>query len=307
MNAPAIQEATHADTSIAVFEPDTLIKLHKIGEMMAAGKSTVPRHLQGNAADCTAVAMQAYQWGMNPFAVAQKTHLVNSVLGYEAQLVVAVLNNRAPITGRLNYRWEGDWSNVNGKTDKSEARACIVSATMAGENEPRELRVSMAQVGVRNSPLWVDDPRQQLAYLAAKRWCRLHCPDVLLGVYTPDELQEFIPAREQASPTSASAIVRDEQHAEDAVIIEGQQAPQDDEPAFDVDAAVSHFTQQIADAQTLAELKKLELPIATTLADYQDAMQSVVAMYNARGTQLREAMKQKKDADAAEYREQSGG
>lgn len=35
-----------------------------------------------------------------------------------------------------------------------------------------------------------DDPRQQLAYLAVKRWSRLYCPDVILGVYTPDELEE---------------------------------------------------------------------------------------------------------------------
>lgn len=49
----------------------------------------------------------------------------------------------------------------------------------------------MAQVGeVRNSPLWVADPRQQLAYLATKRWARLHAPDVMLGVYSVDELQD---------------------------------------------------------------------------------------------------------------------
>lgn len=43
---------------------------------------------------------------------------------------------------------------------------------------------------MRNSPLWATDPRQQLAYLAVKRWSRLYAPDVILGVYTPDELDE---------------------------------------------------------------------------------------------------------------------
>jgi hypothetical protein len=37
--------------------------------------------------------MQAAQWGMNPFAVAQKTHVVNGTLGYEAQLVNAVVSS----------------------------------------------------------------------------------------------------------------------------------------------------------------------------------------------------------------------
>jgi hypothetical protein len=50
-----------------------------------------------------------------PFAVAQKTHQINGVLGYEAQLVNAVITNRAPITGRLNFEWYGDWAKINGK------------------------------------------------------------------------------------------------------------------------------------------------------------------------------------------------
>ncbi|EGO1998012.1 recombinase RecT, partial [Salmonella enterica] len=40
----------------------------------------IPAHLAGKPADCMAIVMQAMQWGMNPYAVAQKTHLVNGVL-----------------------------------------------------------------------------------------------------------------------------------------------------------------------------------------------------------------------------------
>ena len=39
---------------------------------MAQSVQTLPKHLAGKPADCMAVAMQAAQWGMNPFAVAQK-------------------------------------------------------------------------------------------------------------------------------------------------------------------------------------------------------------------------------------------
>lgn len=48
----------------------------------------------------------------------------------------------------------------------------------------------LAQARTRNSTLWADDPRQQLAYLAVKRWARLYCPEVILGVYTIDELEK---------------------------------------------------------------------------------------------------------------------
>jgi hypothetical protein len=92
-----------------VFENDVIKQTTSLGELMAAGKSTMPTHLQGKPADCTAIAMQAFQWGMNPFAVAQKTHLVNGTLGYEAQLVNAVISSSTAIEGRFHYEYGGDW------------------------------------------------------------------------------------------------------------------------------------------------------------------------------------------------------
>lgn len=204
----------NTSTTAMVLDGDSMDKMLKFSRMMATSKITIPKHLQGNEGDCFAIVMQSMQWGMNPFAVAQKTHLVSGVLGYEAQLIKAVIDNRAPITGRLNYEWFGDWSKVQGKTDNSDEVGVLVSATMRGEAEPRVLRLSMAQVGaVRNSPLWVADPRQQLAYLATKRWSRLHCPDVILGVYTDDELVEpkdVTPAHTSPAPASSkTASIRD--------------------------------------------------------------------------------------------------
>lgn len=165
-------------------------KCHRLAQMMASGACTVPKHLQGNAGDCFAIVGQSLRWGMDPYAVAQKTHLVNGTLGYEAQLVIAVINNRAPIVDRLKFEYFGDWSKVKSKDDKSDDVGVTCRATFKGDDHPTELSLTMAQVGhVRNSPLWAADPRQQLAYLAAKRFSRLHCPDVILGVYTPDELE----------------------------------------------------------------------------------------------------------------------
>lgn len=174
-----------------MLEGDNMDKMLRLAEIMADGKTTVPKHLQGNLGDCMAVVMQAMNWNMNAFAVAQKTHLVNGTLGYEAQLVIAVLNSSPLLLTRLDFEWFGEWKGVNGKGDKSPDRGVRVWATVRGETQPRVLEVTMAQVGdVRNSPNWSADPRQQIGYLAAKRWGRLHAPDVILGVYTPDEPED---------------------------------------------------------------------------------------------------------------------
>ena len=244
------------NTSAMVLSGDSMDKMLKFSQMMATSKITIPKHLQGNAGDCFAIVMQAMQWGMNPFAVAQKTHLVNGILGYEAQLVNAVINSRAPITTRLNYEWFGDWSKVNGKTDNSNDIGVIVSATMKGESEPRTLSISMAQVGnVRNSPLWVNDPRQQLAYLATKRWSRLYCPDVILGVYTADEFEDAQPKDvTPKSGVSKTASIRDKVAAKKQGQVIDQEATKTTVAKED-DTVFESALQSLEQSQTIDELK----------------------------------------------------
>ncbi len=211
-NPPA--PAAGSTSSIALLMDDrSMDKLMRVADMMATAKATVPAHFRGSPGDCLAVCMQAATWGMNPFAVAQKTHLVNGTLGYEAQLVSAVINNSGAVNDRFQFEWFGPWERVVGKVKEVPSKknpaetyrklassvadedGCGVRvwATIKGEAKPRVLELLLVQAGVRNSTLWADDPKQQLAYLAQKRWARLHAPDVILGVYTPDEFEQPAP------------------------------------------------------------------------------------------------------------------
>jgi hypothetical protein len=72
---------------------------------------------------------------MNPYAVAQKTHLVNGVLGYEAQLVNAVISSSSAIVGRFHYEYGGDWERIAGqKEGRDELGLFIrVGAVLRGE------------------------------------------------------------------------------------------------------------------------------------------------------------------------------
>lgn len=215
-----------------IFNDQRWTQMMRVAEVMASGKTTVPAHLRGSVGDCMAIVMQAARWNMDPFAVAQKTHLVNGTLGYEAQLINAVVITQAPITERPRYEWFGDWSKVLGKFVEKQGRndstykapgwktedeaglGVRVYVTLIGEEEPRPLDLLLSQAQVRNSTLWSGDPRQQLAYLVIKRWARLYCPDVLLGVYSADELGEVdTPATVSASadtpaPKSRSAAIK---------------------------------------------------------------------------------------------------
>lgn len=257
--APVIADQAYSPSQIAL--DDTLFnQCHRLAQIMASGACTVPKHLQGNVGDCFAIVGQALRWGFDPYAVAQKTHLVNGTLGYEAQLIIAVINGKAPIVGRLKFDYFGDWSKVKGKDDKSDDVGVVVSATMQGDDEPTTLSLSMAQVGtVRNSPLWTADPRQQLAYLAAKRWARLHCPDVVLGLYSPDEIEPREKPKDVTPPRTKHAgttSIKDRIAAKKAPTAEVVDAEVD---CFDIEPK----RQEIAQATTLEQLNALGKDIAT--------------------------------------------
>jgi hypothetical protein len=178
-NLPQVDRGAVMGASLLLNEV-AMRQLHMLANVMAEGTSTVPKHFQGKPGDCMAVCIQAAQWNMNPYAVAQKTHIVNGSLGYEAQLVNAVIQESGLIEGRFHYEYQG----AKGRVE------CRVAARLKGEAELTWGEwLCEADVKVKNSPLWVTNPKQQLGYLQVKNWGRAFAPGAILGVYTPDELQ----------------------------------------------------------------------------------------------------------------------
>ncbi|HHQ4678311.1 TPA: RecT family recombinase [Aeromonas veronii] len=310
--APVLaNERGQANMLSLMMNMDFMASIDKMAAMMASGKATVPQHLRGNQADCFAICLQAVQWGMNPFPVAQKTHLVNGTLGYEAQLVNAVVVNSGVIKGRFDYEFFGPWERVIGKfkevqskdPDKKGAvyrvpdwsfadeKGCGVKVIAALANgQVREVELLLQQARTRNSTLWADDPKQQLAYLGVKRWARLYTPDVILGVYSVDELEEreinpdFTPtgpdggnksATENLAERAAAKRAQQQAEANKGAVIEGQaesvteQLHSEPEPvAPDVDPEIA---DQLADAL-------FKLDIAESATELRSALSVITAM-----------------------------
>ncbi len=272
ISIPEEKTASVTDSNIALFNPQYLTAINQFAQVMASGTATIPAHLRGNPADCMAIAMQAAQWQMNPFAVAQKTFIVSGVLGYEAQLVNAVISTRGPLVDRINYDWFGPWEKVIGKFDirkgdKGEYRipgwrladeegiGIRVWATLRGEDKPRELVLMLAQARTRNSTLWADDPRQQLAYLAVKRWARLYCPEVILGVYTIDELEKT--EEREINPQRGASRVSVSQLADEPAAAPVQQSA----PPVDTDDIAGGIRTAIEQAETTDQASNIRAQV----------------------------------------------
>ncbi|MFA5920081.1 MAG: RecT family recombinase [Methylococcaceae bacterium] len=203
------------DTNSVIFNPAAMQQLSAVANLMATSKITIPVHLRGNSGDCFAIALQASQWRMNPFAVAQKTHITpNGALGYEAQLISAVISANAPVTGAPEYEYIGDWDKILGKVEERKSEkggkyyvatytksdehglGIICRMTLNNESAPREMKVMMSQCYPRFSTQWATDPKMQISYVAIRKWSRMFAPGVILGVYAPDELESELPEKE---------------------------------------------------------------------------------------------------------------
>lgn len=184
--------------SAFLFDAQRMQALMDFGDMMSRAVVTVPKHLHSKPADCLAITLQSMRWRMDPFVVASKTHVVNGNLGYEAQLVVAVLKNSGAVRGRPHYEYRGE----------GQVLECRAGFIPAGEDTVVWTEwLSIAGITTKNSPLWKVNPKQQFGYLQARNWARLYAPDALLGVYTEDELT-VMPAKAPEVHMGAAEEVR---------------------------------------------------------------------------------------------------
>jgi hypothetical protein len=181
-----IAGATEISMEIGGIRFQSMTELFEMAKLMAVAEKAVPKHLRGNPGACLAVCIQALEWRMSPFSVANKSYEVNDRIAYEAQLIVGVVNARAPLKERLRYKYEGEGADMR----------CTVSGVIKGETAPLEYTSPPLSSVKKNSPLWTSDPQQQLGFYSARAWARRHCPETILGIYGDDELRDSEPMKD---------------------------------------------------------------------------------------------------------------
>lgn len=167
--------------------------LQRLSKVMAYS-SLLPDHLRhekGNAklpelpieviqSNCFRIVNQALRWQIDPFAMVDETYVVGGKLGYQGKLVAAVVNARAGLIGRLQARYSGTGDN----------RTVTISGQFAGEDQLRTIDLRLGDAKTDNQ-MWRKDPDQKLWYSGVTKWARRHCPEIVLGVLTDDDLERI--------------------------------------------------------------------------------------------------------------------
>jgi len=196
--------ATTIDMSLGGIQFKSMIELMEFAKLMAVSGCAVPPHLRGNPGACLAVCTKALRFGFDPFSLAEHSYSMTKsqkvdgswvdveTIAYDSFVIRAIIQAHARITGPLQYSYAGE----------GDARTCTVTSVPSDGSKPRSvtsptLAKIKANIGtndkgkLKGSPLWLTKPDQQLGYDTGRDYCRLYHPEILMGWYDKDELEEY--------------------------------------------------------------------------------------------------------------------
>jgi len=232
----AVAGATEVSGALGGLSFKDMGQVMEFAKLMALSGQAVPKHLRAQPGACLAISLQSLNWRMDPFAVANKSYMVNDRIAYEAQLIHAVIEQRAPIKGRIRGKVEG----------KDGTRKWLLQVETNDGDLIEYEGPELGKITVKNSPLWKSDPDQQLWYYAVRAMCRRHFPDVILGVYEKEEIEQAEGMRD-VTPKATGGFVAKAAAAK-AAAVEAVQEPEPEtvDQVDQEEEAGSHWTTDVS-------------------------------------------------------------
>lgn len=172
------------DSGLSVFDSGAFTQMMRIAEVIS-DSSTFPDDLRGfrdgdgfveypaktQIANAMRIVNAARLWDCDPFQLASMSFIIHGSLDFEGKVYAAIANVRGGLDGGLEIKYESS----------GDTLAAVVSASIGGKK--RETPITLLEARTKNA-CWKNDPRQQLFYAGCRKWVRMHCPQVMLGIVT---------------------------------------------------------------------------------------------------------------------------
>lgn len=215
--------------------PDALCKTKNGDAMVLLDRQEI-------LSNCFLVVNQAVRWGMDPFAVAQCVSVVHGKLCYEGKLIAAVLEAKLGIDLEYEITGNGDQMTVT-VTGAVDGKPVVDS-----KGKPKKIEGTVAEWKTtgQGSP-WAarGGPARMLRYRGAREWSRVHAPSLMLGVYSPDEMD----------------ALSDEGRFRRARVVDDHDDPPPPPPLITAQAAQHVTTQPAATAEDLVFVQEEDRPL----------------------------------------------
>lgn len=160
---------------------------------MAKGLSQstlVPQQFQNNPANCLIALEQSNRLNISPMAVMQNLYIVQNRPSFSSSFIIGLIN----ASGKYDMELQFDEEEKDGKpyactcwTEKDGRKVTGIKITM-----------DMAEKegwSKKNGSKWVTIPQVMLRYRAASFFARMNCPELSIGLYSKEELDDFTPIK----------------------------------------------------------------------------------------------------------------
>lgn len=196
-------------------------------------------------ADCFVVIDLAMRLGIDVYLAFQQCYVVQGQPGMGGQLVISLANRSDAINGRIHFEMTGEGASLACRAYATDDTGAEIECTVP---------LSMAAKSGWKSQLWKSNPELMLKYRSATYLVRTHCPEVLCGMPTDDELRDIVgaAATETPPPTTLSELTERLTAPEEVVVDE----PADDMP--DPEVTMAAFKTAYEVATTIAAVEGID-------------------------------------------------
>lgn len=201
--AVAEQRNMVADLSSGIYSSSDTFKL---AYQMAKGLSEstlVPVQFQKNPANCLIALEQSNRLGISPMAVMQNLYIVQGRPSFSSSFIIALINSSKKYDMELQFDEEEKdgkpyactcWTELNGR------RVSGIKITMDMADNEGWLN--------KNGSKWKTIPQVMLRYRAASFFARMNCPELSIGLYSKEELDDM---PKKTNTASLNSILADDE------------------------------------------------------------------------------------------------
>ena len=160
-----------------------------VGVKMAralASSTIVPDTYKDNEGNCLIAVDMASRLSISPIMVCQNLYIIKGKPSWSSQFIISAINSSGRYKTELMYNMQGSGMDLS----------CYAYSTDHEGNEIKGPTITMQMAKQegwlsKTGSKWQAMPEVMIRYRAASFFGRLHCPDLIMGIYSADEVREM--------------------------------------------------------------------------------------------------------------------
>lgn len=174
------------DYSLGIFgTSDNFIMAMQMAKALSSS-TIVPQTFQKNDANCLIAIEQAQRLKVSPLMVMQNLYVIQGRPSWSSKFLIAAINNSGKFDMELQF---DETKDKNGKPFSCTAWTMKNGRRVEGMEVNMDMAKDEGWLG-KNGSKWKTMPQLMLRYRAASFFSSLNCPELTMGLYTKEEMQD---------------------------------------------------------------------------------------------------------------------